>query len=355
MTQSFSSVSEHALERGYRAVTLENEFLSITLLPEKGADIYRFVYKPREMDVLWKAPWGLKHPGTGVPTAANSSDAWLEHYPGGWQEIFPNGGDACVYKGCHLNMHGEVSILPWDFTLKKGNGWVSAEFTVSTYRSPFLLRRTMIVEDGKPLVRIIEKITNRAEEEMHYMWGHHPAYGAPFLDGNCHIQLPGATFQANSIELSPLCKIAANTEAAWPLIPGKQGPVDLREVPSMTQRNFEFGYLRDLQAGWYALTSRKYDFSVALVWPHEVFPYLWFWQELRGSFGFPWYGNCYVMAIEPFTSMAASLERALAAGTAPVIGPGQSTEVELTALFIPGQAIIHSISGDGRVETTPGI
>ena len=89
MTQSFSSVSEHALERGYRAVTLENEFLSITLLPEKGADIYRFVYKPREMDVLWKAPWGLKHPGTGVPTAANSSDAWLEHLPGWLARDFP--------------------------------------------------------------------------------------------------------------------------------------------------------------------------------------------------------------------------------------------------------------------------
>ena len=33
-----------------------------------------------------------------------------------------------MYKGCHLNMHGAVSTLPWDFTLKKANGWVSAEF-----------------------------------------------------------------------------------------------------------------------------------------------------------------------------------------------------------------------------------
>jgi len=190
---------------------------------------------------------------------------------------------------------------------------------------------------------------------MHYMWGHHPAYGAPFLDGNCHIQLHDATFQASSIELSPLCKIAANIEAGWPLIAGKLGPVDLSKVPPMAERNFEFVYLRDLKAGWYALTSRKYDFSVALVCPLEVFPYPWFWQELRGSFGFPWYGNCYVMAIEPFTSMPASLEKALAAGTAPLIGRGQSLEVELTTLFIPGQATIHSINGDGRVETTSAI
>src|SRR5438128_2168093 len=127
----------------------------------------------------------------------------------------------------------------------------------STYRSPFLLRRTMIVEDGQPVVRLVEKITNRSEEEMHHMWGHHPSYGAPFLDGNCHIQLHDATFQASSIELSPLCKIAANIEAGWPLIAGKLGPVDLSKVPPMAERNFEFVYLRDLKAGWYALTSRN--------------------------------------------------------------------------------------------------
>ena len=48
-------------------------------------------------------------------------------------------------------------------------------------------------------------------------------------------------------------------------------------------------------------------------------------------------------------------EKALAAGTAPLIGPEQSLEVELTTVFIPGQATTHSISGDGRVETTSAI
>ena len=106
MTRPSCSISQHTLERGYKAVTLENEILSVTVLPDKGADIYSLLYKPRNMDVLWKSPWGLKLPGTGVFTAGTTEEAWLEYYGGGWQEIFPNGGDACVYKGCHLNFHG---------------------------------------------------------------------------------------------------------------------------------------------------------------------------------------------------------------------------------------------------------
>ena len=67
------SLREHALSRGYRALTLENQFLSVTLLPEKDADIYSLVCKPRKTDVLWKSPWGLKTPGTGIVSGGDWS------------------------------------------------------------------------------------------------------------------------------------------------------------------------------------------------------------------------------------------------------------------------------------------
>ena len=84
---------------------------------------------------------------------------------------------------------------------------------VSSSLSPcihsFLLRRKLIVEPGKSVVRIKERISNRGEEDMHFMWGHHPAFGSPFLEGDCHIQIPGATFQAHDVEISPLSRIGA--------------------------------------------------------------------------------------------------------------------------------------------------
>ena len=146
---------------------------------------------------------GLKHPRGVISTASTTEEAWLEHYEGGWQEILPNGGDACVYKGRHLNFHGEVSVLPWNYSIARSHQSVAAEFTVSVYRSPFLLRRRLALEAGRPVVHIHETVSSRAEEEMYFMWGHHPAYGAPFLDGDCYLQLPGAKFQAHNVEISP--------------------------------------------------------------------------------------------------------------------------------------------------------
>lgn len=341
---------EALLPPGHRAVILENEWISATVLPDKGADIYELVFKPAGVDVLWKSPWGLKPPGAGIATASTSEEAWLEHYEGGWQVIFPNGGDACLYKGCHLNFHGEASTLPWDYEIQNGGRGAAVRFSVSLYRSPFRLERRMTLERGEPVLRIAERISSRAEEPMHYMWGHHPAFGAPFLDGDCTIQLPEATYEAHSVEISPASGIPAGAVAPWPRIPGKAGTVDLSRLPPPEERHCEFGYLRDLAAGWYAITSLRRGFSFGLAWPLERFPFLWFWQEFRGSFGYPWHGACYVMAIEPFTSIPGSgLENAIRAGTAPVLMPGESAEVELAAVFVPGLERIGGISTAGEV------
>ena len=156
MTESSCRLIEHTIESDFRAVTLENEWLSVTVLPNKGADIYRFVYQPRRLDVLWKSPWGLRPLCRGFQTTGTSEETWLENYEGGWQEIFPNGGDACFYKGCYLNFHGEVSTLPWSYTLEYGQGSVAAVFSVATFRSPFRLQRRLSLEVGQPLLRITE-------------------------------------------------------------------------------------------------------------------------------------------------------------------------------------------------------
>jgi galactose mutarotase-like enzyme len=216
MPRDACSLREHKLDHGYRTLTLGNRFLSVTLLPEKGADIYSLVYKPRRTDVLWKSPWGLNKPGTGVVSHGTSTEtAWLEHYEGGWQLIFPNGGDECRYKGALLNFHGEASVLPWDYqVVRRSSSSVSVELTVQLYRSPFVVRRTVTVERSLAAVLLHETIENRAEEDMHYMWGQHPAFGAPCLTGGCRLQVPARTFTAHDAEISPFSRLAfpASTE-----------------------------------------------------------------------------------------------------------------------------------------------
>jgi hypothetical protein len=41
---------------GPRLISIENDLLQATLLPDRGADIYQLIFKPRSMDVLWKPP-----------------------------------------------------------------------------------------------------------------------------------------------------------------------------------------------------------------------------------------------------------------------------------------------------------
>jgi hypothetical protein len=345
---------EFKLKSGYHAVSLENQFVSITLLPEKGADICSLVYKPKKMDVLWKAPWGMKKIGTGMATAGSNTEVvWMDHYEGGWQEIFPNGGNACVYRGAPLNFHGEASTLPWDYTVvRKSSSRITVEFLVRLYRSPFLLRRSLTIEKNLPAVIFDATLLNEAEEEMHFMWGQHPALGQPFLSGDCRIHARARTFCTYKAENTPPSRIPGGTSSAWPMAIGKDGQsVDLSVVPGPEVRVSEMGYLCDLEEGWYGITNQKLGFGFGLAWPKEVFRYLWFWQELRGSFGYPWYGRCYVMAVEPFTSIPGTgLAEAVAAGTAPVLGAGEKLQANLAAVFYEGSGEVENISVDGSVQ-----
>src|SRR5262245_36495918 len=121
VSASKCSISTHEAAP-FRPLVIENDLLSAAVLLDKGADIHRLIYKPRNVDVLWKTPWGHKRHGPGVPSSAESTAAWLELYPGGWQEIFPNGGAACSYKNAELNMHGEASMTTWDAEILEQGG-----------------------------------------------------------------------------------------------------------------------------------------------------------------------------------------------------------------------------------------
>jgi hypothetical protein len=325
---------------GCRAIQLENELISVVVLPHKGADIYSFISKPHGLDVLWKSPW---QPRAGTPPAIGtlSEAEWLDRYEGGWQLIFPNGGDACTYRGAPLGFHGEASASAWEYSIRSpGPTAAIVDMHLSLRRSPFRVSRTLSVERGSPILRIFEVIENLSDTPLHYMWGHHPAFGRPFLDGG-RLQLRARRFQAHDVEISPTCRISAGTRGGWPVITGKSGePVDLSAVPPEVERVTEFGYITDVEQGWYAMVNPERNLGFGLAWPPETFPYLWFWQELGGTLDYPWYGRCSVMAVEPFTSIpGVGLEKAIAEGTAPILQPRGHIEASFAAvLFEAGEA-----------------
>ncbi|HET8522829.1 MAG TPA: DUF4432 family protein [Thermomicrobiales bacterium] len=350
---------EVTLPNGMRAIDIENGLLTATVLPDKGADIYRLIYKPAGIDVLWKSPWGLRRPGAGVASAFQTEVAWIDAYEGGWQEIFPSGGGPCVYKGVELNYHGEASMAGWEAEITSPGGDVAeARFTVRLARSPFRLERVMRVERGTPVLALKERITNEAGEPMDYMWGHHPAFGAPFLSGACRIDTNARTLIADDAYAPPANPLALGARYAWPVVNGNGGETDLSIVPGDEERRALLGYFADYDGpdAWFGLTNEELGFGVGMVWPVSAFPHAWFWQEMHASPGFPWYKGVYVMAIEPSTSypgqgLVNAIEKT---GTHRTLAPGASAEAELRAVFYEAPHGITAIDRDGNVMRRGG-
>jgi galactose mutarotase-like enzyme len=340
-------LSEHA-PSGYRHLVIENDVFKAVVLPDKGADIYQLFYKPKGVDVLAKTPWGLKRPGLGVPSSFQSASAWLEVYPGGSQEIFPNGGDACVYKGAELGFHGEASMTTWNFELAADRGEV--QLSTRLARSPFAIRRTMRAKPGGAALVIDEAITNESDEPMAYMWGHHPAFGDVLMGEGCRIDHGARLIRADQRYDSPSNPMAPGQVYEWPLVDRDGSQTDLSRFPPPGQPRDAFGYLQEFNAGWYGVTNTDLGFGVGMVWPREIFPYAWFWQEISASSGYPWYRTMRTTAIEPFTSWPGhGLLEAIAHQTHRTLEPGGTVSATLQFVFYESTRGISGIADDGSV------
>lgn len=348
------AVRELELRPGIRAVRIENDLVAATILVDKGADIYELIYKPKAVDVLWKSPWRLRSAGVGFPSAFQSATAWLENYPGGWQEIFPSGGGPCVYKGVELSFHGEASSRAWDFDLMEEDGAAEVRLAVRLARSPFRLERVMRVEAGSPALLVRERITNEGGEPMDYMWGHHPAFGAPFLSAACRIDTNARALIADDAYDGDANPVAPGQRYVWPTAERDARTVDLAIVPSEDEQRIILGYFADYEGddAWFGVTNQALQFGVGMVWPRANFPFAWFWQEMHASGGFPWYRGAYVMAIEPSTSypgqgLVSVMEKTQTHRT---LEPGETAEAELRTVFYDGVARVTGIDRTGRIQ-----
>ena len=188
--------------KGLRTVTLENELLRVSILADKGTDIFEFLYKPLDVDFMWRSPWGVRNPATFVATSHHNASAFLDFYEGGWQDCMPTGGDPCEYRGIPFGAHGETSTIPWEYCILEDTPErVAVKFWVRTYRTPFYVEKELALERGKAVLTVRERVVNEGRVTMHLMWGQHPALGAPFLDESCIIDLPGG--KVHCINLMP--------------------------------------------------------------------------------------------------------------------------------------------------------
>jgi len=289
---------------GLTSVIMENDLIRMEILVDKGTDIVEFLYKPKDLDFMWRSPIPFYKPSSFVVTAQGKAGNFLDYYPGGWQEIFPNAGSGCEYKNAVLGVHGEVSLIPWKFrVIEDWEDKIALMFSTETYRTPFSIEKTITLEKNSPVVTIDEKITNLGEEEMDFIWGHHPAFGKPFISPDSIIKIKKATMRIARGDSKSISVLKQKT-TEWPMAEGNDGKeFDMRICPSEKDKVSDMIFLSELQEGRYDILNTKSKVGFFMEFPLSVFKYIWFWRVARGSYNYPWYGRTYNIALEPFSSL----------------------------------------------------
>jgi hypothetical protein len=338
-----------------RTLILENELLRVTVLIDKGSDIVEFRYKPLDLDFLILAPGGIRNPNRGLPSAASDAP-FLDYYSGGWNEILPNGGPAVSYRGAPLGQHGEISLIPWQYAiLEDSPARVAARLWVRPIRTPFFLEKTLALEPERAVLTIEEQLTNEGGEPLHLMWGHHIAFGRPFLDEGAVIDVPARRFLVH--EAMPGYeprRFQPGANADWPHVPTPDGAVaDASRVPAYgALQAQEMAYMAELSEGWYAITNPARQVGFGLRFDPALFRTVWYWQQLGDvAQGYPWWGRVHTAALEPWTSYPTNgLNEAIANGTALELQAGQTVRTELRAVAYAGLERVASIAPDGEVK-----
>ena len=332
---------------GVRALELQSDELLVTVLADKGADIYSLVHRASGTDVLFKSPWGLRAPGAR-PGQASSMGRWLEAYGGGWQLILPNGGDECTERGALWGFHGEAALVPLR-VMSQDDG--RAELETQLFSAPVHLYRELTLSG--PVLRLREVVTNTSDGELEIMWSHHPAFGAPFLGEGCLLQAGCRSLVAD--DRAPGDLLAPGSSHTWPVVTTADGrPLDLGRVPGPSERREVFAYLTDFYDGFFALTNPRLGIGVGLRWPLEVFDKAWLWQEVRSGRDWPWFGRAYVVAVEPASTVPGQgMANVRAKGGAGLrLGPRASREVVVEAVVFEGAGQVSGIAEGGVVSFT---
>ena len=107
--------------------------------------------------------------------------------------------------------------------------------------------------------------------------------------------------------------------------------MDFSNVPGEDADTADMIYITGFpERAWYRVHNETKNISYGMSWDGKLFPYMWMWQVCGGSYGYPWYGRTYNLALEPWTSYPSSgLIKAIENGSALCLEAGEVRQTEL--------------------------
>ena len=285
---------------------MENDFLRIVILLDKGSDIIELRYKPKNINMVLERDEGHRNPRTLI--ALSPFNHGMEDlFGGGWNECLPNAGSPCTIKGIPQMLHGEVPLSSFECSIEEETkDTVRARLGLTLVRHPMRLTKWFELRKGESCLRINEKLENLSNEELDYSWLHHPNFGPQFLEQGCKV----------GIKAGEVIRPNDSIKTCWPLAKMANGKeFNLSVIPSKDQKLLDAFFISNLSEPWYSLYNPNMKLGIAIRWNEEVFKYMWFWRNFWGA-GYPWYGRLWNIGLEFCTSIGFGLEDQIQNGTA---------------------------------------
>lgn len=331
-TRNYGCRIREYTQNGIRMASMENQRLKVVFALDKGADIVEFVYKPADTDLMWHSFNELKnirHISTAAPAGGN----FLDSYAGGWQELFPTYGGPADFHGGQIGIHGEACLYPWECEKEEDTPKrVCLKLTLRTIRTPFLLEKWVSLEEDAPCLRMRQRVTNLGATKQHFMWGHHPAFGWPFIDEHTRLRVKGQPkVTVPQSNIAQRCPFERETEGSWPMLKARDGMLDMSRAYAHEDRMYMEYALSGLEEGSYELYNERSGLGFRMSFDLSKFRYLWVWGMYCGHEDYPWYGRAYTMAVEPWSSMPGDFEEAREKKETLCLEAGESMETALLA------------------------
>lgn len=286
---------ERLVVSDWELLRITTEQISLDLVPMLGGSIVSLRRRSDDTELLWRTPWGLRPRGAWSPPG-NSEAQMLDTYPGGWQSLFPNGGDTSIVHGVEWGYDGELRLSPFSWETSGS----SVVLRTRLVRSPFEVTKTVSVQGSEVTVR--ETVRNVGAESLEVIWGSSLVLGAPLVG-------PGTVVDARATTVHPDPTTTPDTSyddmTPWPRSYGHVSMINLRNLPAPDASETRLAYVTDFSPAAVTVRNAEADLGVDLEWDGDSWPHLWYSVEAGGRSGFPWYGRGYFFSLTPSSSWPA--------------------------------------------------
>lgn len=308
--------------RGWQRLRLCSANMEITIFPELGGTISSLRRRPDNLELLYQPPWDLPPFGHPLPGGTPGMHRY-DIDPGGWQTVFPNGGDATDVAGAEWLVDGEARITAFDVVDEGGASATTvgaADPAQSTSirdisdapdpphdlvlrarlrRCPAELTKRIRLEGAT--VSVTETVHNRGASDLDVMWGHQLRFGPPLVGAGAEVDCPASFVHPDEMLLDD---VDYEDISPWPRTPGETSMINLRYLPEAGAET-RMAYLSGFSEGAATIRNSGVDCSVDLSWDAETWPHLWYGFEAGQDRGYPWYGNGYFLTLSPNSSWPA--------------------------------------------------